>query len=131
MRFEPSARKRRKPGLTPLIDVVFLLLVFFMLASRFDVEGSLPLVLRASDSQAAPRTEVLRVVIGADGEARIDERIVSSEELVAAAVRAEQDGRTVVLAADPDATLQAIVDTLATVEESGVSDVALERQATP
>ena len=36
---------RRKPSLTPMIDVVFLLLVFFMLASRFgqDVVIDLPL----------------------------------------------------------------------------------------
>jgi len=36
---------RRKPSLTPMIDVVFLLLVFFMLASRFghDVAIDLPL----------------------------------------------------------------------------------------
>lgn len=32
-------RRARGPGLTPMIDVVFLLLVFFMLASRFGREG--------------------------------------------------------------------------------------------
>ena len=35
--------KRRKPSLTPMIDVVFLLLVFFMLAWRFGVDTHLPL----------------------------------------------------------------------------------------
>lgn len=34
---------RRRPNLTPMIDVVFLLLVFFMLVSRFGVERTLPL----------------------------------------------------------------------------------------
>ncbi|TCP60930.1 biopolymer transport protein ExbD [Rhodovulum bhavnagarense] len=33
---------RRKPSLTPMIDVVFLLLVFFMLASRFGQDVTLP-----------------------------------------------------------------------------------------
>ncbi|MFC6760360.1 ExbD/TolR family protein [Sulfitobacter porphyrae] len=37
------ARPRRRPGLTPMIDVVFLLLVFFMLASRFGQDRALPL----------------------------------------------------------------------------------------
>lgn len=36
-------RKRRKPSLTPMIDVVFLLLVFFMLASRFGLDKAIPL----------------------------------------------------------------------------------------
>lgn len=37
------ARRRRRPDLTPMIDVVFLLLVFFMLASRFVSETTIPL----------------------------------------------------------------------------------------
>ena len=36
-------RPRRRPNLTPMIDVVFLLLVFFMIASRFGTDGALPL----------------------------------------------------------------------------------------
>lgn len=48
MDFVPPARPRRKPSLTPMIDVVFLLLVFFMLASRFGTEQVLPLPLAAS-----------------------------------------------------------------------------------
>ena len=37
------AIRRRRMSLTPMIDVVFLLLVFFMLAARFGVEGSVAL----------------------------------------------------------------------------------------
>lgn len=37
-------RPRRRPNLTPMIDVVFLLLVFFMLVSRFGIDRALPLV---------------------------------------------------------------------------------------
>jgi biopolymer transport protein ExbD len=38
-----APRARRKPSLTPMIDVVFLLLVFFMLAARFGTDMVLPL----------------------------------------------------------------------------------------
>ncbi|MEE2672314.1 MAG: biopolymer transporter ExbD [Myxococcota bacterium] len=131
MRFDLSSRKRRQASLTPLIDVVFLLLVFFMLASRFDVEGALPLVVQAGSPQAAPPSDFLRVVIDDEGETRIADTIVSASELVAAAARAGRDGQSVVVAAAPDATLQAIVDTLEAVERSGVSDAVLERQGAP
>ncbi|WP_298971149.1 biopolymer transporter ExbD [uncultured Roseobacter sp.] len=47
MEFAPPDRPRRKPSLTPMIDVVFLLLVFFMLASRFGLDAVLPLPLAA------------------------------------------------------------------------------------
>jgi biopolymer transport protein ExbD len=36
-------RAPRRPSLTPMIDVVFLLLVFFMLAARFGHDMTLPL----------------------------------------------------------------------------------------
>jgi biopolymer transport protein ExbD len=42
LQFGP-ARPRRKPSLTPMIDVVFLLLVFFMLAARFGQDVGLAL----------------------------------------------------------------------------------------
>lgn len=42
-RFDDAPRTRRRPNLTPMIDVVFLLLIFFMLASRFGVDRALPL----------------------------------------------------------------------------------------
>lgn len=38
-------RPRRRPGLTAMIDVVFLLLVFFILAARFGPDTALPLTL--------------------------------------------------------------------------------------
>jgi len=62
MKLGPSPA-RRKPSLTPMIDVVFLLLVFFMLASRFgqEMEINLPLA-AASDRpyQGPPRLVVVR-----------------------------------------------------------------------
>ncbi|WP_372893573.1 ExbD/TolR family protein [Rhodosalinus sp.] len=36
-------RRARRPSLTPMVDVVFLLLVFFMLAARIGQEGALTL----------------------------------------------------------------------------------------
>ena len=38
-----SPRPTRRPSLTPMIDVVFLLLVFFMLAARFGVDAGMAL----------------------------------------------------------------------------------------
>ena len=38
-----APRPARRPSLTPMIDVVFLLLVFFMLAARFGADAGLAL----------------------------------------------------------------------------------------
>lgn len=49
----PRPRPPRRPSLTPMVDVVFLLLVFFMLAARFGVEGRLSIALTLPGQGAA------------------------------------------------------------------------------
>lgn len=43
--------RRRRIGLTPMIDVVFLLLVFFMLAARFGITDAIPVTLSGGSAQ--------------------------------------------------------------------------------
>ena len=55
-----TAIRRRRPSLTPMIDVVFLLLIFFMLVARFGVDKvidiNLPSALgQSSQYEGAPR----------------------------------------------------------------------------
>ena len=55
-----TAIRRRRPNLTPMIDVVFLLLIFFMLVARFGVDKvidiNLPSALgQSSQYEGAPR----------------------------------------------------------------------------
>lgn len=52
MDFAAAPRIKRKPSLTPMIDVVFLLLVFFMLASRFGVEAVIDMPLAGGTGEA-------------------------------------------------------------------------------
>ncbi|MCR9127278.1 MAG: biopolymer transporter ExbD [Rhodobacteraceae bacterium] len=52
MKLAPPQPPRRRPGLTAMVDVVFLLLVFFMLAARFGTDTSLPLALAAGGDDA-------------------------------------------------------------------------------
>lgn len=44
--------RRRRIGLTPMIDVVFLLLVFFMLAARFGVTDAIPVTMSSGAAQS-------------------------------------------------------------------------------
>jgi biopolymer transport protein ExbD len=59
-----APRPRRRPSLTPMIDVVFLLLVFFMLAARFGITGAVPLAQPGAGSYDGPPR---LVVVAADG----------------------------------------------------------------
>jgi len=80
------ARERRahtRIGLTPLIDVVFLLLVFFMLASTFLRFNYLPLTGGGAGSGAVALNETVIVRVRADGDLDVNGVAVSPEALPA------------------------------------------------
>lgn len=113
-----AARRPRRPSLTPLIDVVFLLLVFFMLASRFGGETALGLSVgggRGEDWTGPPRL----VEIGA-GTVRLNGVAVTLETLAdtLGPLVGEADD-PVVLRVDADADLQALAAVLSRLEAAG------------
>ena len=64
----PSALDELSINLTPLIDVVFLLLIFFMVSTSFTRATQLAVNLPEAEGQPAPeRTAKLELVIAADG----------------------------------------------------------------
>ena len=50
MQFEGARRSGQAPNLTPLIDIVFLLLVYFMLTAHFVKDQGLPIELPEAES---------------------------------------------------------------------------------
>lgn len=72
-------RQRRESGglrinLTPLIDTIFLLLVFFMMTTTFNRQSQLQINLpEAKGEQAVEEKKTIRIVVSAEGEYALDE----------------------------------------------------------
>ena len=67
MQFEGTRRSGNIPNLTPLIDIVFLLLVFFLLTAHFVKEQRIDIDLpEASSSDMPGDEEVLEIVLTKD-----------------------------------------------------------------
>lgn len=127
----------RSPGglepvleLTPLIDVVFLLLLFFMLATSFaDPEREIPVDLPEAASSAEPEQAPDELVIDVlrDGVVRLGERAVERAELLAALrSAAARDPRTpVTIRGDRLAAHQAVVSVMDACGEAGLSNLAV------
>jgi len=75
--FEGLQRNRKIPSLTPLIDIVFLLLVFFMLTAHFVKDEALDISLPEADSATAIDDEgALEIVLDNQGHILIDKKHV-------------------------------------------------------
>lgn len=81
MKFKRAPREELELNLTPLIDVVFLLLIFFMVSTTFQKESEISLQLpRATDSEVSTPQERIEVVINAAGRYYInDQELVKSD----------------------------------------------------
>ena len=69
-------------SLTPLIDVVFLLLIFFMLASTFSRFSQLPLSAQKSEGQAEKDVKFILVRVDGQGQININGQVVKKTDLV-------------------------------------------------
>jgi biopolymer transport protein ExbD len=110
-------RRPRRPSLTPLIDVVFLLLVFFMLASRFGEDSALAL---AGGGAGEVWTGPPRLVDVGASTLRLNGVAVAPEALadaLAPLVGSMDDA--VVLRVAADADVQALADALSRLEAAG------------
>lgn len=119
-----SPRPRRRPSLTPMIDVVFLLLVFFMLAARFGQDTALPVTLPAggvADWQGAPR-----LIEVAPETLRLNGQTISPAGLAQAlAALMPSPDAPVVLRARDGATLESLVNILDLLAAEGVTQVVV------
>lgn len=91
--------------LTPLIDVVFLLLIFFMVSSTFKDEARLALELPESSAESSTLPRALDVVISAAGQYHVNGEPVEQADIesLKVALQVAASGRadpTVVISAD-------------------------------
>ncbi|MFP4207562.1 MAG: ExbD/TolR family protein [Wenzhouxiangella sp.] len=87
MRLQDEDREEPDINLTSLIDVVFLLLIFFMVSTTFDRQALLRLELpEAATSEADAVPQLIEVTISEDGRIFIDNSLLTSN--TQAAIRA-------------------------------------------
>ena len=115
-----TPRPRRRVSLTPMIDVVFLLLVFFMLAARFGTERALVL---SAGGAAAGWEGAPRLVEVAPNAVRLNGAVVEEGALAEALAPILPEGGAVVLRPIEGATLQRLVDLTEVLEAAGAGRV--------
>jgi len=118
-------------NLTPLIDVVFILLIFFMVSTTFQRESEIKIELpEASGDPVEDRKELLEIVIDAEGHYFIDEQQVVNTELptLKTAIRkflGEQTGIPVVIRADRSTPYESVVRAMDATAQLGLLQMSL------
>lgn len=117
-------------NLTSMIDVVFLLIIFFMVGTRFaEMERKIglqvPQVSTAGALTAAPEKRIINVY--RDGQITLDRVPVSLEELTArlAAARSQYQDLGVLVRGDGTGPFQQVAEVLSACKQAGISDLGI------
>ena len=130
MNLKPRTYEEPEINVVSLIDVVLLLVVFFMLSSRFTEEGRLRVHLPQASAVPTERstTEPLVVTVTQQGSDRVNERdlINSSQETLRAALLKEAGtnrNQRVTVRADARATHQAVITAMDVLGRLGFAEI--------
>ena len=120
-----SGRRNRRHAeidITPLIDVLFMLIIFFVLTASF-VQGKLDVQLPSGEGSSADTQGAVIVTVAADRKIFWDGREVTREELKKLA--AESKGREMLVAGDEKVPYGDIAGLLSLLRKEGVTSAGL------
>ena len=118
-------------SLTPLIDIVFLLLIFFLVATRFAEEDRELDVMLPSASEAKPLTvqpRELLINIDHNGQYFVDHKMLGGDEIEQVLKRAVTDNpmnQSVIIRSDKRVQLDYVVFVLNACNKAGIFDYSL------
>lgn len=125
-----SAVEEVNINLTPLIDVVFLLLIFFMVSTTFDTTSQLKIRLPEASQNETPKAKApLNLMIDAKGQFFLNSRELSSQKSEALSFALERvlDGsdRPIVIQSDAESPVQSLVTAMDVVSRLGLTQVSI------
>ena len=113
--------------MTPMLDIVFIMLIFFIVTTSFVKESGI--TVSVPNAQSAQKQENANIFIGIkeSGEVCIDKRQVDIRAVrtIVARLHAENPEGAVVIQSDSAATTQMMIDVMDQVKLAGIDQIAI------
>lgn len=131
MRLRTSRRDELEVNLTPLIDVVFLLLIFFMVSTSFNRESEIQVNLpQASAKPQEAKEDPIEISIDASGRFFVNRELlvntqVATLRLALQKVAAGRNNVPLVISADATTPHQAVVTAMDAARQAGLTSLSI------
>ena len=134
MKFKRRIQDEPSINLTPLIDVVFLLLIFFMVSTTFTKETRLQVNLPEAEAETlTTQSERIEIVVSRDGSFALNgQTLVNGRvETLLRGLALESDGNLdlpVIIVADSQASHQSVVTAIDAIGQAGFAKLSIATQ---
>jgi len=125
MQFESFERETPTINVSALIDVVFILLIFVVLAANFDRVREMGVVLPSAESTSAATPEAQTLTLKADGTMLLGDDRVQRQELGAALRASRENFEVLVLVGDSKVALEEAVFVFDEAAKAGFESVSI------
>lgn len=126
MKLRPNRKEEPDLNLTPLIDVVFLLLIFFMVSTTFDREAELKIQLpEAAGEERQEPQDPIEITIDAEGRYFVNRQEVVNTKIetlkqAIAKVAADRRDPPLIISADARTPHQAVIRAMDATRQLGI-----------
>ncbi|MCD6579788.1 biopolymer transporter ExbD [bacterium] len=124
----PGDDEELKFDLTPLVDVIFLLLIFFMVTTTFVYQPTIKINLPSSKQPVSVNRNYISITVDKNGNIFLfEKKLKSVKELVAFLRREYEDNndRIVLIRGDKDTRYENVITLLDTVKNTGFKRVLI------
>lgn len=135
MRFKRLKRRTQirkgQLDIAPLIDVVFLLLIFFMLTSNFIFQPGIKVSLPKAVTSEVLAGENLVIAVTGQDLLFLNEKPISVSDLMAELKAAAREGKSLLIRADTNASLGRVVEIWDLCRQYGIAQINIATNAKP
>ncbi|MFA5144972.1 MAG: biopolymer transporter ExbD [Candidatus Omnitrophota bacterium] len=109
--------------IAPLIDIVFQLLIFFMLTSSFVIQPGIKVNLPKAITSEAVKSENIEILVTGENVTYLNGRVVTTQELQALLKQAAKRDQTILIKADRRASLGRVVEVWDLARDLGITQI--------
>ena len=130
MQFMTKTKKRISINITSLVDVLFLLLIFFIVSSTFLEQPGMKLDLPKTSEKKVIQMEGYTLFITSDGNLYLNEEQVNSDNLMdkLKAIAPEVEEKGLILKADEKIRYGLVVEVMDIIKQSGIIKLIIATQ---
>lgn len=113
--------------LTPMLDVVFIMLIFFIVTSTFTKESGVDVTRPSADTAVVTESNSIQIGITPTNQIFIDKRLVDKRAVRANVERglAENPGASVVIVADSESKTKTLIEVMDQARLAGAESVSV------